>query len=120
MMYYFDTYAFIEIIKGNPAYSKFIKTDLVTTKLNLMEVYYWLLNNFGRQTADTFYDETVEYAAEIQDGIIKEAMVFRMQNKSKNLSYVDCIGYILSKANGLKFLTGDRQFKGIDNVEFVL
>lgn len=118
-MYYFDTYAFIEIIRGNLRYSKFVKTELVTTKLNLMEVYYWLLNNFGKKVADTFYDETAKYAIEIQDEIIKEAMIFRMQNKSKNLSYVDCIGYILAKANSLKFLTGDRQFKGLDSVEFV-
>lgn len=119
MMYYFDTYAFIEIVRGNPRYSKFIKTEFATTKLNLMEFYYWLLNKFGKRVADKFYDETVQYTVEIQDEIIKEAMLFRMQNKSKNLSYVDCIGYILAKANGLKFLTGDPQFKGIENVEFV-
>ncbi len=118
-MYYFDTYAFIEIIRGNPNYSAFVKTEFATTKLNLMEAYYWLLNKFGKKAADDFYDETVQYAIEIGDEIIKEAMSFRTQNKQKNLSYVDCIGYILAKANSLKFLTGDIQFKSMDNVEFV-
>ncbi|MBI2971556.1 MAG: PIN domain-containing protein [Candidatus Aenigmarchaeota archaeon] len=118
-MYYFDTYAFIEVLRGNPRYGRFKTTEIATTKLNLMEVYYWLLNNFGKQTADSFYDETVQYAIEVHDEVIKEAMVFRMGNKAKGLSYVDCIGYVLAKANGLRFLTGDIQFKGMDNVEFV-
>ncbi len=118
-MYFFDTYAFIEIIRGNKNYAIFKKTEMATTKLNLMEVYYWLLNKFGKEAADIFYDETVQYAIEIPDEIIKEAMIFRMKNKPKNLSYVDCIGYMLAKTNSLKFLTGDREFKGMDNVEFV-
>ena len=119
MMYFFDTYAFIEIIRGNPKYSKFKNTQIVTAKLNLMEVYYWLLNNFGKRYADLFYDETIKYAIEINDDIIKESMIFRLNNKSKKLSYVDCIGYVIAKANNLRFLTGDRQFEGMPNVEFV-
>ncbi len=118
-MYYFDSYAFIEILRGSQSYARFRKTEFATTRLNLMEVYYWLLNRFGKEAADAFYDETAEYVIEIEDEIIKEAMVFRVQNKTKNLSYVDCIGYILAKANGLRFLTGDIQFKEMDNVEFV-
>ena len=118
-MYFFDTYAFIEIIRGNPDYSAFVKTEFATTKLNLLEVYYWLLNKFGKKAADKFYDETVSYTIEISDEIIKEAMAFRIQNKQKNLSYADCIGYVLTKANSLRFLTGDVQFESVDNVEFV-
>lgn len=118
-MYFFDTYAFIEIIRGNQKYARFKAVQMATTKLNLMEVYYWLLNKFGKTAADRFYDETAEYAADIEDRVIKEAMVFRLQHKSKNLSYVDCIGYMLAKMYNIKFLTGDRQFKGMDNVEFV-
>ena len=50
---------------------------------------------------------------------MKNAMFFRLQNKSLNLSYVDCIGYVLARSSGLKFLTGDIQFKDMSNVEFV-
>ena len=32
---------------------------------------------------------------------------------------VDCIGYMTAKRLGVKFLTGDREFEGMDNVEFV-
>lgn len=119
MMYFFDTYAFIEIFNGNPKYDKYKRTEFATTKLNIMEVYYWLLNNFNKKVAEDFYNNMVKFCVEITDSVIKEAVQFRFENKSRDLSYIDCLGYILAKANGLKFLTGDREFKGMSNVEFV-
>ena len=118
-MYFFDSYAFIELLRGNPGYVRFKNTELATTKLNLMEVYYKILQEFGKKEADDFYDNMIKFTLEIHDNIIKEAVQFRLRNKSKNLSYVDCIGYVLAKSSGLKFLTGDRQFKDMENVEFV-
>jgi predicted nucleic acid-binding protein len=32
---------------------------------------------------------------------------------------VDCISYALANRLGIKFLTGDMQFEGLPNVEFV-
>ena len=34
MVYFFDTYALIEIIKGNPNYHSYTKEEFITTKLN--------------------------------------------------------------------------------------
>ena len=31
----------------------------------------------------------------------------------------DCIGYILAKRLSIKFLTGDKEFEKLDDVEFV-
>ena len=31
----------------------------------------------------------------------------------------DCVGYVVAKRVGVKFLTGDREFKDMPNVEFV-
>ena len=84
-----------------------------------MEVYYWILNNFGKEYADRFYDNAKKYCIEITDDIIKSATEFRAKNKSKNLSYVDCIGYMIARSLNIKFLTGDMQFKNMENVEFV-
>ena len=39
--------------------------------------------------------------------------------KNKRLSIPDAIGYIISKKLGVKFLTGDNDFKNLSNVEFV-
>ncbi len=37
----------------------------------------------------------------------------------KKLSLVDALGYSYSRKLGIKFLTGDRKFNGMENVEFV-
>ena len=39
--------------------------------------------------------------------------------KYKHLSIPDCIGFIVAKRYGVKFLTGDEAFRNFDNVEFV-
>lgn len=31
----------------------------------------------------------------------------------------DCVGYVVSQRLGMKFLTGDKEFRGLPNVEFV-
>ena len=56
---------------------------------------------------------------EVDDDTFKEAIRFRKEHKKKDLSYTDCIGYIYAKRNNLKFLTGDKEFENMDNVEFV-
>ena len=118
--YFFDTYAFYEIIKGNPNYKKYeSNVSITTTKLNLMELHYGLLLLYGKEKADEYYDSLLEFAIEITDKIIKESNEFRFLNKSKKLSYVDCVGYILAKHLNIKFLTGDKEFEDLDNVEFV-
>ncbi|MBI2670903.1 PIN domain-containing protein [Candidatus Woesearchaeota archaeon] len=118
--YFYDTYAFFEIIKGNRNYNKFSSgVAIVTTRLNLMELYYGLLVKFNKNIADKYYDELLKYIIDIDDETIKQAMVFRVLHKIKNLSYVDCVGYIIAKQRNIKFLTGDKEFKDLDNIEFV-
>ena len=118
--YFYDTYAIFELIRGNPNYSKFIEgVNFITTKLNLMELYYGLLVKHDEQTADKHYESNVDHCINITSEIIKEAMHFRKNHKNKDLSYIDCVGYIAAKKNGTKFLTGDKEFEYLDNVEFV-
>ena len=50
---------------------------------------------------------------------IKKAMLFRKMHKKQNLSYADCLGYQVALNRGIKFLTGDIQFKNFPEVEFV-
>ena len=118
--YYFDTYAFYELLYQNTNYTQFSKNvKFITSKLNLMELYYGLLCKFGKDTAETYYNRFMPYCVDIDDEVIKQAMVFKSLNKKRRLSYVDCIGYILARSKGLKFLTGDKEFESFDNVEFV-
>ncbi|MBI4452024.1 PIN domain-containing protein [Candidatus Woesearchaeota archaeon] len=117
---FYDTYALLEIIKGNLNYKEYLKNvAIVTTKLNLMELYYSLYIMHGLETAEFYYQKYFPFAVEIPDSLVKKAVIFRAENKKKDLSYVDCIGYVLAIGHKIKFLTGDKQFEKMENVEFV-
>ncbi len=118
-LYFFDTYAFYEIIEGNENYKPYINAAIFTTRMNLMELHYGLLRKYGKEAADHKYDELKQFAVEVSDDIIKAANMFRKLHRKRKLSYVDCIGYILAKSLGVPFLTGDQQFKELANVEYV-
>lgn len=118
--FFYDTYAILEIIKGNLNYKKYLRDiGIATTKLNLMELYYRLYILFGIETAEFYYQKYIRFVIEVSDFIIKKAMIFKAENRNKDLSYVDCIGYVFAVENKIKFLTGDIQFKDMKNVEFV-
>jgi len=118
--YFFDTYAFHEIISGNPNYKAFsVGAGAITTRMNLMELYYTLLKKYGKETAENTYDELLEYVIPWDDDAVKEAMEFKLAHAKTNLSYVDCVGYVMAQKWGVKFLTGDKEFEGMSGVEFV-
>ena len=117
---FFDSYAFFEILNGNLAYEPYTKEiSIITTKLNLMELHYGLLRKEGKEKAEEFYEEYLKFVIDFSDEDIKEANQFRLEQKKQDLSYIDCLGYILAKKRGIKFLTGDGKFKDLANVEFV-
>ena len=118
-MLFFDSYALMEIIKGNENYKKYLKEIPITTKLNLMEVYYYLLREENEQKAEFYYNFYLSSCISIPDNVIKKAMKFKLKFKNRRLSYADCIGYVFALELGLKFLTGDKEFKDLINVEFV-
>ena len=118
-IYFFDTYAIIEIIKGNENYSRFKNTKMITTIFNLIELHYALLKNFNEDKANYLLEKYSNYVIGIDLDVIKEANKFRLKNIKKRISATDSIGYILSIKNGVKFLTGDREFEGLENVEFL-
>jgi len=116
--YFADTCALIAYLKGDRAYAGYFEgNEIVTTKLNLMELYYISLAESNEEMAGIYYNTFLAKCVEIGDETIKKAMKFRYQQK-KNFSYVDAIGYRLSLDIGIRFLTVDRQFKGLKNAEF--
>ncbi|MFA4819442.1 MAG: PIN domain-containing protein [Candidatus Aenigmatarchaeota archaeon] len=117
--FFFDTYALIELIKGNSNYEKYKNANKLTSMLNLLELYYALLLNYNERVAEVYYKIFLNFAISYNEETIKNAAKFRFLNRSKNLSYVDYLGYIMSIENNVKFLTGDKEFKSMNNVEFV-
>jgi len=118
-IFFFDSYAIIESIKGNPDYKRFENAGMVTTKMNLFEVCYFILRDFGEDKAleymEQYSDSTIDFGIEV----ILTAAKLKLDRKKGRLSMVDCIGYVLAKIMGIRFLTGDEQFKDMENVEYV-
>lgn len=117
-VFFCDTYAIIEIIGGNTGYKKYLGSTLITGELNLMELYYAFLRDYGKETAEKYFDLWARFALTIPRASVKLAMEFRLANRKDNLSYVDCIGYVFALQNGIKFLTGDMKFRDREGVEF--
>ena len=119
MSYLFDTYALVELINKNPNYFSFKDEKIFTTILNLSEFYYYLIRVYDEKTADFLTENLNAFFIMIDKSHAIKSANFRYRNKKLKLSYTDCLGYILAKEKGLKFLTGDIQFKNMENVEFV-
>ena len=118
--FFFDSYAVIEILKGNPNYAKYVQEEVILTQFNLVEIYFSALTDLSETGADEIFKKYRDNIVDIDDDSLKEATRFRRKvYKEKKISYTDAIGYIYAKRNGLIFLTGDKEFKDLDNVEFV-
>ena len=115
----FDTYAILEIIAGNPNYTKYLNSEIVINDFIFAELCYKLIRENGLEKTNFYVDRYAHYRKELDAETIKEAMLFRCKHKKRNLSPADCISYIMGLKLNLRFLTGDRQFEGMENVEFV-
>lgn len=120
--YFYDSYAIIEYFDKNPKYKRYFTEHTgILTVPNLMEVSYGLHKHFGFKSTvaalEAFLPRVVSF--ELPD--IDEAMKLRfaLEKKKLDISYVDALGYYLAKKHGIKFLTGDRHFEHMDNVEYV-
>lgn len=118
MLYFFDSYAIIELSERGPSYDKYQGFEIITSVLNIGEIYQIILRKKGKEAADNWLKGTNFKLLEITPEIITEAVYFRHSNKKNDFSLPDAVGYNLSLKHNLKFLTGDRQFENMPNVEF--
>jgi hypothetical protein len=120
--FFLDTYAMREYLKGSTSYKRYFDgQELMTSLVNLIELYYILLTEENEAFADKAHLAFKQYEVEITDEDVKKGMKFRLACKAKkeNISYADAIGYTLSGRLGADFLTGDDAFKEKARVEFV-
>ena len=115
----FDTYALLEIIAGNPNYEKYLNSEIIINNFIFAELCYKLIRENGLEKANFYVEKYKHFVIEVDADTIKNAMLFRANNKKKNLSGTDCIGYALALKLKIKFLTGDKEFEKLENVEFV-
>ncbi len=95
--YFFDTYAIIEIIKGNQNYQKYKDAAAAITIFNIVELHYALLREYSSVIADAFAGKYSEFQVEIDFEIIKTANTLKLQHRKRDLSAADVIGYATAK-----------------------
>ena len=118
MDFVFDTYALLEIIRGNRDYEPYLSKGIIINNFIFAEFCYILIRS-DYPYASKYLEKYKEFIFNLNPQVIKEAMSFRYKNKKKNLSIPDCVSYFQAKELGIKFLTGDKEFANMENVEFV-
>ena len=120
--YFADTYALIEILRGSPAYQRYALEELTTTMFNLLELAYALIKDFEPSQALNILTQVRAHIQviepSIEDLVNASKLRLKARQEGRNLSLINCLGYVIAKRLGIKFLTGDREFKGLENVEF--
>lgn len=117
-----DSYAFFELFAGNPRYARiFRRTTIATTALNVVEIYSTLLQRVDPIVALRHARSCLALSVEVPETAALVAGEFRgrMRSLRRDCSTVDAWGFAASRELGMKFLTGDPAFKGLDGVEFL-
>ena len=120
MRYFADTYALIEILKGNPNYERYSQEELITTEFNLLELAYALTRDFGEERALSVLKAVRAYVTLVkptdEDYVKASRLRLELKKERKNLSLVDSLGYVIALRLGIPFLTGDKAFENMPNV----
>ncbi len=120
MKYFYDSYAVIEYINNNPKFIEYFeKNSGVLTVMNILEIGYSSLIEAGHEKTEIVLKRLWPLVVQPTQEEVMESIIFRKRNNKRDLSYADCIGYIIAVKRGIKFLTGDIQFKNLPDVEFV-
>jgi hypothetical protein len=117
--YFADTYALVEVARGNPKYRPYAERGFVTTLFQLFEFYHHAERLLGTERARTLYAGFRPQVIDVLDDWIFAASAFRLKHNRKGFSYADALGYVAADAPGVEFLTGDEAFRGLRNVHLV-
>lgn len=118
-VYYFDSYAIIEALEGKDGYAPYANQVMTTSAVNLCEAYYFYLREGRGPEFLDFLEKGAFDLLEITSATALEAARFRHGRRKQHFSYADALSYALAQAHGLIFLTGDKEFRDLDGVEFV-
>lgn len=114
-----DTYALVEINKGNPDYKEIAEQEFIVAEPTLAEFYYVLCRDYNEELAQIWLDRLRDCARPVQLNIWIKSMRYKKEHNKENLSFFDCVGYIFATENGHAFVTGDKQFEKKKGVRFI-
>jgi len=127
-----DTYAWVEYLLGSRVgrtAKEFIEAgDSSTPSVVLAELARWYLREIeaGRRTNNEMR-EHLEYVGTVTSIVPLDAILaresgeldFLMKKRARGWPLADSIIYATAKARGAKVVTGDPNFKGLEEVEFL-
>jgi uncharacterized protein len=120
--FFADSYALIEMLKGNENYQSFHSEQLITTEFNICEVGFAVCREYPANATRVL--KTVRKMVVIQETRDEDYCAGAATRKlataeGKKLSTIDCVGYSVANRLNIPFLTGDREFSDMNNVQFV-
>lgn len=114
-----DTYALIEFIEGNPKFQFLASEEVVIPDIIMAEFYAGVYRAEGLSRADFWYGKFCSLCRNVSCELLLKAMRYRVDHRKENLSFFDCVGYIFARENGFIFVTGDKEFKTKEGVQFI-
>ena len=78
----------------------------------------YMTDNFEEEI-ENFFNFIKKFCVDLDFKWIPESVKFRRKYLKRDLSYADCLGYVIAKDMKVKFLTGDKEFRDLEHVEFV-
>ena len=121
-MFFLDSYAIIEMARGNPSYRPFVHEPVITMRANLLEVYFVLAQSGGTALADASLKLLGPHSVDLPVELIARVEEFRLRKKGatgRRFSYADASGYVYARENGYEFLTGAEEFEGLPSVQYL-
>lgn len=120
--FFADSYALIEILKGNENYQPYLSGKLVTSEFNLCEVAFAVCRDYPEQAEQIMVrvrSMIILQKTTDKDYCSGAALKREASGAGKKLSIIDCVGYSVAYRLDIPFLTGDHEFSDIPRVEYV-
>jgi hypothetical protein len=121
-MFFLDSYAIIEMARGNPGYLRYRSEPSITARAHLLEVYYILAQQGDEDLARAALRALGPQAVELPLELIPKIAILRLRQlgaTGRRFSYADALGYVYARENGYTLLTGAHEFEGLPDVAFV-
>lgn len=106
--------------RGNPAYAPYKDAAVFCHQMNVYEFVASLVRDMDETRARRELALMEPNLVEATQDDIFVAVALWKAHRAKRISYIDALGYTLSQRHGMRFLTGDTAFKGMEGVEHVV
>ena len=115
LMAFFEDESGADFVRGLILKAEEDGINLLMSVVNLGEVWYSIARTNSSETADQYVNEIQGMAIEIVDAdwkLTHQAATFKV---SGNISYGDCFAAALAKERKAELVTGDKEFKVLQN-----